>query len=196
MAGGTGGGESPTVIKKYANRRLYDTGTSSHVTLDRLARMVKDGVDFVVRDARSGEDITRSVLTQIIVEQEAKGSHLLPVGFLRQLIGFYGDGLEALLPRYLELAMQTFAGNRERMRDRTGEAFGDRFPFDRIEELSRRNLELFERTMRWFVPDDDPPPPAPAPAPDADGALDELKAQMAAMQRQIDALAGKRSGNG
>ena len=107
----------PTVIKKYANRRLYDTGRSSYVTLDDLCEMVKDGIDFVVYDAKSGDDITRSVLTQIIVDQEAKGENLLPTGFLKNLIGFYGDNIQPLVPNYLEQTLDAFVKNQEQMRD-------------------------------------------------------------------------------
>ena len=116
------------IIKKYANRRLYNTGTSSYVTLDDLCTMVKEGVDFVVHDAKSGEDLTRSVLTQIIFEQETKGENLLPVGFLRQLIGYYDDGLRALVPSYLEVAMENFADNQKQMRRNLESAFGDLLP--------------------------------------------------------------------
>jgi len=110
------GNDGPITIKKYANRRLYNTATSSYVTLDHLCQMVQDGVDFVVYDAKTGEDITRPVLTQIIVEEEAKGQNLLPIKFLRQLIGFYGDSLQWMVPRYLEHMMEDFATNQERLR--------------------------------------------------------------------------------
>ena len=195
MAGQIGGGEPTVIIKKYANRRLYNTQTSSYVTLDHLAQMVKAGVDFVVQDARSGDDITHAALTQIIVEEEAKGSHLLPTGFLRQLIRFYGDNLESLLPQYLEMTMQSFTRNQDQIRNYLNEAFGGLFPFNRIEEMSRRNLEIFEQSMNWIAPDLEPQPPHQTSAGDAIGnqetSLDELRAQMAAMQSQIDALSGK-----
>lgn len=136
-------------VKKYANRRLYNTATSTYVTLDDLSTMVKQGIDFVVHDAKTGEDITRAVLTQIIVEEESKGGqNLLPIGFLRQLIGFYGDNLQAVVPRYLEASMTAFAHNQEQFRDSMQAAFGGFFPFGpQIEEASKRNLALFQNAM-------------------------------------------------
>src|SRR5205807_57190 len=129
------GGEKPQItIKKYANRRLYNTATSSYVTLDDLSQMVKEGSEFVVYDAKSGEDITRSVLTQIIVEEEQKGQNLLPISFLRQLIGFYGDSMQFLVPGYLEQAMTAFAKNQEQMRTSLRSTFGI-FPFGQFEEM-------------------------------------------------------------
>ncbi len=123
-------------IKKYANRRLYNTAESTYVTLDDLARMVQEGIEFTVHDAKTGEDITRAVLTQIIVEQEAKGNNLLPTGFLRQLISFYGDNLQGLVPQYLDMAMQSFARNQEQMRSYLENAFGGIYPFSSFEEDS------------------------------------------------------------
>lgn len=143
-------------IKKYANRRLYNTATSSYVTLDHLCQMVKDGLDFVVYDAKTGDDITRSVLTQIIVEEESKGQNLLPISFLRQLIGFYGDNMQQwMVPRYLEYTMQSFSRNQEQMRDyfqNTMGGMGGMFPFGGFEEVGKKNMAMFERTMRMFSP--------------------------------------------
>lgn len=133
----------PTVIKKYANRRLYDTGRSSYVTLEDLCLMVKEGHDFIVVDAKSGDDLTRQVLTQIIVDQEAKGGNLLPLPFLRQLIGFYGDNMQTLLPNYLEQTMETFSNNQERFREM--------FPVTSFEEMSRQNMAMFENAMRTWT---------------------------------------------
>lgn len=144
--------DTPIFIKKYANRRLYNTATSSYVTLDHLARMVKDGVEFTVAAAKTGEDLTRSVLTQIIVEEEAKGESLLPIGFLRQLIGFYGDSLQGLLPRYLESSMSAFARNQEQMRRYINDTMGGMMPFSRFEDMGRQNAALFENAMRMFTP--------------------------------------------
>src|SRR6201993_120440 len=138
--------KAPITIKKYANRRLYNTQTSSYVTLDHLCEMVKDGADFEVRDARTGEDITRSVLTQIIFEEEAKGQNLLPVRFLRQLIKFYGDSLQAFVPGYLDLSMESFTKNQEEMRNRMAEAFGGGSQV--FENMTRQNLAMFERAMK------------------------------------------------
>src|SRR5215475_101865 len=148
----TGADKNAVIIKKYANRRLYNTATSSYVTLDHLCQMVKDGVEFAVYDAKSGEDITRSVLTQIIVEEEAKGQNLLPLNFLRQLISFYGDNLQFLVPLYLEQSMESFARNQEQMRRYMHDSFGGMFPFGRFEEMSKQNLAFFERAMRMFNP--------------------------------------------
>src|ERR1700759_1043379 len=145
----------PTVtIKKYANRRLYNTATSCYVTLDHLAAMVKEGVEFNVYDAKSGEDITRSVLTQIIVEEEGKdGQNLLPISFLRQLIGFYGDNMQWLVPKYLDHSMQTLAKNQEQIRGYFQNTFGNMFPFgSTLEEMGKQNMAMFERAMRLFSP--------------------------------------------
>ncbi len=142
--------DGPVIIKKYANRRLYNTQTSSYVTLDHLSQMVKEGTDFEVRDARTGEDITRPVLTQIIFEEEGKGQNLLPIKFLRQLIRFYGDSLQAFVPGYLDMSMDSFAKNQEVMRNRVAEAFGG--GTQAIEALTRQNLAMFERAMKMFSP--------------------------------------------
>lgn len=189
---------SPITIKKYANRRLYNTATSSYVTLDHLCQMVKDGTEFVVYDAKSGEDITRSVLTQIIVEEESKGGqNLLPIGFLRQLIGFYGDSLGGLVPRYLEHSMQAFSHNEERMRDMMQNAFGGMFPLQPFEELNKQNLSFFENAMkmfgRFYGEDGAAVPGKPGMARPAAGesSIDDLKAKLNAMQEQLDALSKK-----
>ena len=144
---------NPAIIKKYANRRLYNTATSSYVTLEHLSQMVKDNEDFVVYDAKSGDDITRSVLTQIIVEEEGKGGqNLLPIGFLRQLIGFYGDSLGGLVPRYLESSMQAFQRNEEQMRQYMEQTLGGLFPFSPFEEINKQNVAFFENAMKIFTP--------------------------------------------
>jgi polyhydroxyalkanoate synthesis repressor PhaR len=147
----------PVVVKKYANRRLYNTEASSYVTLDDLAKMVRDGRDFVVYDAKSGDDITRSVLTQIIVEEESKGGqNLLPTAFLRQLIGYYGDNLQGLVPRYLEFAMSSFARQQEQMRRTMEQTMGGFMPFPsnfgNLEELGKQNMAMMERAMSLFAP--------------------------------------------
>lgn len=141
-------------IKKYANRRLYNTSTSSYVTLSDLAKMVKEGIEFNVYDAKSSEDLTRSVLTQIIVEEEGKtGQNLLPISFLRQLIGFYGDNMQWLVPKYLEQSMQALSSNQEKIRSYFQTTFGGMFPFgSTLEEMSKQNMAMFERTMRMFTP--------------------------------------------
>ena len=139
-------------IKKYANRRLYNTATSSYVTLEYLCQMVKDGQDFVVYDAKSGDDITRPVLTQIIVEEESKGQNMLPISFLRQLIGFYGDNLQMVLPRYLEFAMATFVKDQDRSRDYMQQALGTMFPFSNFEEMGKQNMAMLEKPWAFSTP--------------------------------------------
>jgi polyhydroxyalkanoate synthesis repressor PhaR len=146
----------PTVtIKKYANRRLYNTATSTYVTLEALSAMVREGIEFNVYDAKTSEDITRSVLTQIIVEEEGKSGqpNLLPISFLRQLIGFYGDSMQWMVPKYLEHSMQTLSNNQEPLRDYFQTAFGNLFPFSStLEEMGKQNLAMFENAMRLFTP--------------------------------------------
>jgi len=195
------GGSKPVVVKKYANRRLYNTATSSYVTLEDLAKMIKDGGDFVVSDAKTGEDITRSVLTQIIVEQEQKGQNLLPISFLRQLISFYGDSMQFLVPGYLEQAMVAFGRNQEQMRKNLRATFGI-FPFGQFEEMGKQNMALFEQALKMMSPygatgmtgaekPTSSPPAAPAqPAPE-DPRLQRMEAQMEAMRRQLEALSKK-----
>src|SRR3954467_13152690 len=145
--------KEPTVIKKYANRRLYHTGTSAYVTLEDLAGMVRAGEDFVVYDAKSGEEITRSVLTQIIFEQENKEGtqNLLPVTFLRQLIRFYGDSLQMLVPRYLETSIDSLTREQQKFRDQMSQAFGVS-SFGPLDEQVRRNMEMFQRAFSMFTP--------------------------------------------
>ena len=169
----------PVVVKKYANRRLYNTESSSYVTLEDLANMVRQGRDFIVFDAKSGEDITRSVLTQIIVEEESKGRSLLPESFLRQLIGFYGDSLQSVLPRYLEFAMAGFARQQEQMRRSVEQAMGGFMPFSGIpglEEVGKQNMAMLERAMSLFAPFR--PPEAPA-------TMESLKAEVESLRQQL-----------
>lgn len=145
------GGDKPTVIKKYANRRLYDTGRSSYVTLDDLCEMVKEGYDFVVYDAKSGEDLTRSVMTQIIAEQEGKeGQNLLPTNFMKQLIGFYGNNMGQLVPNYLEQSFAEFTKKQDEFRAQMNKSFGGIFPMSSLEELSKQNMAIFENAMKAF----------------------------------------------
>jgi polyhydroxyalkanoate synthesis repressor PhaR len=188
------------IIKKYANRRLYNTASSSYVTLEHLSDMVKQGVDFVVYDAKTNEDITRTVLTQIIFEEESQGQSLLPIQFLRQLISFYGNSMQAFLPSYLELSLATFAQQQERMRSQFSQ-MGTVNPIGAYDEQIRQNLAMFDRAMKMFTPfaypgtggeAQRPEAPAAAEAPNpADESLKALQAQMAAMQAQINKLAGK-----
>ena len=179
----------PVVVKKYANRRLYNTEASSYVTLDDLAKMVRDGRDFVVYDAKTGDDITRAVLTQIIVEEESKvGQSLLPTAFLRQLIGYYGDNLQGLVPRYLEFAMSSFGRQQDQMR-RTMEGFMP-FPsnFGNLEELGKQNMAMMERAMTLFAPfgrrEDGGGMPSPSPE------VEALRAEVEALRGELARLRG------
>lgn len=202
--------KKPITIKKYANRRLYDTGTSAYVTLEDLGQMVKNGQDFQVFDAKSGEDITRSVLTQIIFEQESKGGQaLLPVTFLRQLIRFYGDSMQTLVPSYLEFTLDRFASEQQKFRQQWTDALGDgpiagptRHIFEGLEEQTRKNMTLFRQALSMFSPFG---ALGVAPEPrhgikdgggrDEDAAsrtdIDALKNQIADLQRKIEAIAAK-----
>lgn len=193
------GSSDRVIIKKYANRRLYNTASSSYVTLEHLADMVKQGVDFVVYDAKTNEDITRTVLTQIIFEEESQGQSLLPIQFLRQLIGFYGNSLQAFLPSYLELSLSSFTQQQERIRQQMA-GFGQVPGGGAFEDQIRQNLQLFDRAMKMFSPfsfahqarAEEAPAVAPGPAAKAEGsdeALGALRKQLAEMQAQIDKLA-------
>ena len=186
-------------IKKYANRRLYNTKTSSYVTLDHLAEMIKDDDEFVVVDAKTGEDLTRAVLTQIIVEQEAKGQNLLPIKFLRQIIGFYGDSLGGVLPRYLEQSMEAFSQNEQHMRDSMQNAFKGFFPVEQFEDMAQQNMAMFENAMKMLTPfsgqsgeqqsQAQPEKPTPHQNPASSGGdVENLKAQLDAMQGQLEGL--------
>ncbi len=192
--------DDPITIKKYANRRLYNTATSSYVTLDHLSQMVRDGIEFAVFDAKTGDDITRSVLTQIIVEEEAKtGQNLLPISFLRSLIGYYGDNMHRMmLPQYLDLSIRSFSENQEKMREYVQGTFGTVFPFGPLEEMGKKNMAMFERTMQMF---------SPFPTSNASEGKDEsdekepgdrdkvsaLERQLEDMQKQLRALRGDKS---
>lgn len=204
---------APVVIKKYANRRLYNTATSAYVTLEHLSQMVKDKTDFVVYDAKTGDEITRSVLTQIIFEEESKGGQtLLPIPFLRQLISFYGDSLQGVVPQYLEMSMSQFARNQEQMRSYLRNAFGFN-PFQQFETMGKQNMAMFEQAMRVFNPfqagagkpagvangQDTPRPEMPRPeAPAASAAppqgevvIDDLKRKLDELQSQLALLSKK-----
>jgi len=193
--------EGPVAIKKYANRRLYNTGTSTYVTLEDLATMVKSGEDFAVSDAKTGEDITRSVLTQIIVEQEGKeGQNLLPINFLRQLIRFYGDSMQTLVPRYLEVSIDSLTKEQEKFRNQMVQAFGVT-PFGPLEDQVRRNMDMFKQAFSMFAPfarrDEQTPAAASeteAAAPASPGDLEELKRQLADMQKRVERLGDKDKG--
>jgi len=182
----------PITIKKYANRRLYNTGTSTYVTLEDLATLVKQGEDFVVFDAKTGEDITRSVLAQIIFEQENKeGQNLLPIAFLRQLIRFYGDSMQMLVPRYLEVSIESLTREQEKFRQQMAQAFGVG-TFGPLEDQVRRNMEMFERAFAMFAPfarrEDQAAEAEKPPAPG--GEIEGLKRQLDEMQQRLDRLTG------
>jgi polyhydroxyalkanoate synthesis repressor PhaR len=206
--------DEPTVIKKYANRRLYNTGTSTYVTLEDLAGMVKNGEDFTVVDAKSGEDITRTVLTQIIFEQENKGQNLLPITFLRQLIRFYGDSIQNLIPTYLDFSIDSLVREQDKLRGQMANAFGPGAftpgtfgsgalgsgAMNAINDQVRRNTEMFEQAMRMFLPfgngaarpDATPPRPASASPKPEGGDIDALKRQLDEMQSRLDRMSDKK----
>lgn len=194
----TPAGETPPItIKKYANRRLYNTAESSYVTLDHLSEMVKAGVDFVVYDAKTKEDITHSVLTQIIVEEEAKGQSLLPIGFLRQLISLYGGNMEWLVPNYLDYSMNAFAKNQDQIRHYFQDTMAGMFPFGGFEEMGKQNVAMFERAMKMFTPfspdgGEQPATNGEAQAEPADAdepqSIDELQKQLDALQKQLRSM--------
>ncbi len=193
-----GAGAAPVTIKKYANRRLYNTATSSYVTLDTLSGMVKDGQDFVVFDAKSGEDITRSVLTQIIFEEEAKGENLLPINFLRQLIGFYGNSMQGFVPDYLEMSLENLTKNQAEFT----RAFGGDAAVEAMQAMTAKNTEIFRNAMQMFTPfgaipgmgqTKEPAQAAPPPDPGKPSEIDALREQISQLQSAIDAMAKKDS---
>lgn len=189
--------DGPVIIKKYANRRLYDTSTSSYVTLDHLSELVKKEVDFEVRDAKTGEDLTRAVLTQIIFEQEAKGQGALPTNFLRQLIKFYGDGVQSVLPAWLDMSMNSFAERQEKWRSSLGKSF-PMTPLGLFEEQAKRNMAMFEKAMRVIMPGlaakrskksgDKSGDKEPSPKVDMSDPISMMQAQMEMMQQQLEAM--------
>ncbi len=206
MAEEQGKPQATVVIKKYANRRLYNSATSTYVTLVDLARMVSDGINFTVADAKSGEDITRSVLTQIIFEEENKGQNLLPINFLRQLIRFYGDSMQAFVPSYLEFSIDALTREQEKFRKQLMESFGV-VPFRAMEEQAKRNMAMFQQAMKMFNPfvaggegetgkreaaGEAAPAAAPATSSVSQDDIKALREQLAAVQRQLDALASKK----
>ncbi len=192
--------EDTIVIKKYANRRLYNTATSAYVTLDDLAEMVKSGADFTVKDAKTNEDITHSVLTQIIFEQEAKGENMLPVNFLRQIIRFYGDSMQHLVPSFLNVSADMLVKEQDELRSAMGTSF-NKAPFDAMENQVRQNMDMFKQAVSMFSPFVDPtgvmakpePEPEKKAASSEPGEMEALRAQLAQMQSQLDRLDKNRS---
>ena len=188
MAEETNATRKPITIKKYANRRLYHTGTSTYVTLDDLASMVKAGEEFAVFDAKTGEDITRSVITQIIFEQEGKtGQNLLPVAFLRQLISYYGDSMQALVPSYLEYSIQSLAQNQQKFREQMQSTFGTDV-IQAMEDQVQKNMTMFRDALKMFTPFGLAAGTAAAAAPQDKGDIDTLKQQLDEMQKRLDKL--------
>ena len=207
-------GGDTVVIKKYANRRLYNTATSSYVTLDDLAAMVREGIDFVVYDAKTNDDLTRTILTQIIFEEESRGEALLPVQFLRRLIGFYGGQMQGVLPSYLEMSLDSFSKQQEQFRTQLNRAFGTGAGAGLMEHAVRQNMGMFQKAMTLFPgfnayaragATEETPEAAEAPSRPAasgnDPALDEMRRQMDEMRAQIERLAegsargGKKGGS-
>lgn len=193
------GQDEPTIIKKYANRRLYDTGRSSYVTLEDLCEMVRDGYKFVVYDAKTGEDITRSVLAQILADKESGGESegLLPTNFLRQLIGFYGDSVQGLVPNYLENTLDIFVKNQERLREHIAKSLEGMtnmkgmFAVPGVEEMNRQNIAMIERTMKMFTPFGMGMPNAPGRGGDKERKMQELKQNIAEMQKELNRMAAE-----
>ena len=191
---------TPITIKKYANRRLYNTASSAYVTLADLAKMVKSGEDFVVYDAKSNEEITRSVLTQIIFEQEGvEGQSVLPISFLRQVIRFYGDSVQALLPSYLEYSIDRFTGEQHKMRESMSRTLDpgaySAASFSALQEMTRKNLAAFNKALGMFSPFPGGPgsvAPATAPAKDGHSEISELRDQLSDMKRRLDEMADKK----
>ena len=201
MAHANGADDGKIIIKKYANRRLYDTSASAYVTLEHLSELVRSGKEFSVQDAKTGEDLTRAVLAQIIFEQENRKEGVLPVSFLRQLIQFYGDNFQTMLPAYLELSMKTFAQQQEKWREYMTTTLGSEDKAKAFEEQVRKNMSMFEDTMKFFAPfvpttavprADEPAQAAadkPAATPTGIDAIRALQQQMMDMQRQLAQLA-------
>jgi len=183
MAGSQASGEEPIIIKKYANRRLYNTRSSSYITLDDLSRMTRDGIDFQVLDAKTGADITHAILTQIIMEEESHGEQMLPISFLRQLISMYGNSMQALMPHYLEATMENFRANQMKLQETWKASMGP----DALTRMAETNMAMFKAAASAFMPGARPEPAPPA-SPANEDELETLKAQMAAMQKKLDEL--------
>jgi polyhydroxyalkanoate synthesis repressor PhaR len=178
----SGNVDEPVIVKKYANRRLYNTRSSSYITLDDLARMTREGTDFRVLDAKTGNDITHQILTQIIMDEESSGGEqMLPIGFLRQLISMYGNSMQAMMPQYLEASMENFRTNQQKLQD----AFKSSVGPEAFSRLAETNMAMFKAAASAFIPKG---AAAPAPEPKPQSELDALREQMAAMQRKLDEL--------
>ena len=186
MAKSERGEGEPVIIKKYANRRLYNTSSSSYITLDDLAAMTREGVEFQVLDAKSGNDITHSILTQIIMDEEASGGEqMLPISFLRQLIGMYGNSMQALMPHYLEASMENFQANQRKFQDMFKQSMGG----DAFAKMAETNMAMFNAAAQAFIPKGEGDAEAPeGTSPEEGDELSDLKSQMAAMQKKLDSL--------
>ncbi len=176
-------GDEPIIIKKYANRRLYNTRSSSYITLEDLSRMTREGVDFQVLDAKTGNDITHQILTQIIMEEESHGEQMLPISFLRQLISMYGNSMQALMPHYLEATMDNFRANQRKLQESWAQSMGP----DALAKMAETNMAMFKAAASAFMPGAEEPAAPPPSAPASDD-LEALRAQMAAMQKKLDEL--------
>ncbi|WP_305096030.1 polyhydroxyalkanoate synthesis repressor PhaR [Croceibacterium aestuarii] len=174
--------EDPVIVKKYANRRLYNTRSSSYITLDDLARMTRQGTDFVVLDAKTGNDITHTILTQIIMDEESSGEQLLPISFLRQLIAMYGDSMQSMMPQYLEASMTNFRANQQKLQDAWKASVGP----EAFGKLAETNMAMFKAAASAFMPKANAEPTSAGGS--AESELDALKKQMAAMQKKLDEL--------
>ena len=189
MAGKEAGDGEPIIIKKYANRRLYNTQSSSYITLDDLARMTREGIDFQVLDAKTGADITHQILTQIIMEEESHGEQMLPISFLRQLISMYGNSMQSLMPHYLEATMDNFRANQRKLQETWQASMGP----DALARLAETNMAMFKAAASAFMPGTGAgagaPPSPPTPTPHAvEDDIEALREQMAEMQRKLDKL--------
>lgn len=184
MAGAQGKGEEPIIIKKYANRRLYNTRSSSYITLDDLSRMTREGIDFQVLDAKTGADITHQILTQIIMEEESHGEQMLPISFLRQLISMYGNSMQALMPHYLEATMDNFRANQLKLQETWKASMGP----DALARMAETNMAMFKAAASAFMPGANPSSPPPPGSAATEDDLEALRAQMAEMQRKLDEL--------
>jgi len=184
MAAKEAQGDQPIIIKKYANRRLYNTQSSSYITLEDLAKMTREGADFQVLDAKTGADITHQILTQIIMEEESHGEQMLPISFLRQLISMYGNSMQALMPHYLEATMDNFRANQRNLQDTWQKSMGP----DALARLAETNMAMFKAAASAFMPGASTPRPSSPPPSPAESDLDVLREQMAEMQRKLDKL--------
>jgi polyhydroxyalkanoate synthesis repressor PhaR len=184
MATNADKGQAPIIIKKYANRRLYNTRSSSYITLDDLSRMTREGIDFQVLDAKTGNDITHQILTQIIMEEESHGEQMLPISFLRQLISMYGNSMQALMPHYLEATMDNFRANQRKLQESWSASMGP----EALAKMAETNMAMFKAAASAFMPGGANSVVPPPPAPPASDDLDALRAQMAAMQKKLDEL--------